>query len=265
MPRYRLTIEYDGQGLVGWQRQDNGDSVQGRIEAALAAYCGRPVTLYGAGRTDAGVHALGQVAHADLPRADSGITVRNALNFYLDDGPVTILAAEQVDDGFHARFDAIRRTYRYRILDRRAPPALDRFRVWHVRGVLDVAAMNAAAALLVGTHDFSAFRSAHCQSASPVKTLEGLEVARHGSEVVVTAQARSFLHSQVRILVGTLERVGAGRWDLERVRRALEIRTRSAGGPTAPPEGLYLVSVDYPTTAVTASPVPNTANTPCIT
>ena len=245
MPRYKLVIEYDGRPFVGWQRQDNGPSVQQAIEEAVARFCGEDVRLVCGGRTDAGVHALGQAAHLDLERAWPAHTVRNAVNHHLRPLPVAILAAGVAEPGFDARRSAVRRRYRYRIANRWAPLALDVGRAWHVRRPLDVEAMQAAAQVLVGRHDFSSFRAAECQAASPVKTLDRLDVTRRGDAIEIAAQARSFLHHQVRNFVGTLALVGHGRWTADDVRRALAARDRTAAGPTAPPDGLYLVAIDY--------------------
>jgi tRNA pseudouridine38-40 synthase len=245
MPRYRITVEYDGTPFVGWQTQAQGQSVQGSLQAAIAAFCGEHVSVRGAGRTDSGVHALGQVAHFDLARERDPMRVREALNHLLRPAPIAVLDCEIVSSDFDARFSATARHYLYRILDRRAPPALDRNRVWWLPIRLDHEAMHDAAQCLVGHHDFTTFRAAACQSASPVKTLDRLDVSRVGSEVHITASARSFLHNQVRSLVGTLKLVGAGRWSRADVAAALEARRRSACGPVSPPTGLYLVSVDY--------------------
>ena len=245
MPRYKLTLAYDGGPFMGWQRQDHGPSVQAVVEAALARYCGTPVPVQAAGRTDSGVHALGQVIHADITRADPPGKVQDALNALLRPHPVAVLAAERVSADFSARFDAIGRRYLYRILNRRAPPTLERGQVWHVARPLDVDAMHEAGRLLVGHHDFTSFRALHCQSRSPVKTLDVLDVERAGEEVHVKAAARSFLHHQVRNIVGTLVQVGLGRWDSADVAAALSARDRAAAGPTAPPDGLYLMRVDY--------------------
>ena len=245
MPRYRLSIEYDGRPFVGWQRQDNGPSVQQALEEAVHAFCGETVRLHCAGRTDAGVHALGQVAHVDLARERPPDTLRNAVNFHLRPLPVAVLAAEAVPDEFDARRSAIRRHYLFRLLNRRAPPALDAGRVWHVAAPLDAAAMHQAAQVLVGRHDFTSFRAAECQALSPVRTLDRLDVRRDGDEIRVIAEARSFLHHQVRNMAGTLRLVGSGKWGPAEVARALAARDRAASGPTAPPHGLYLVAVDY--------------------
>ncbi len=243
--RYKLTLEYDGAPFVGWQRQDNGPSVQAALEAAVTAFCGERVAVQGAGRTDAGVHALGQVAHLDLAADKPADTVQSALNFHLKPHPVAVLAVEVVPADFHARFSATGRRYRYRILNRRAPPALDRGRVWHVPVPLDVDAMAGAAALLRGRHDFNSFRSAACQAASPVKTIDLLQVARRDSQIQIDVGARSFLHNQVRILVGTLQLVGRGQWTRRDVEQALAARDRARAGPTAPPQGLCLMEVRY--------------------
>jgi len=245
MPRYRITVEYDGTGFVGWQRQENGPSVQAAIEDAIAAFGGAATVLHGAGRTDSGVHALGQVAHFDLDRDFPPDTVRDALNFHLGTAPVSVLDAAYAEPDFHARFSARGRVYLYRILDRRAPAALDRDRVWRVPTRLDADAMHAAAQRLVGKHDFTSFRAQSCQANSPVKTLDALRVARAGAEIHVTAKARSFLHNQVRILTGSLKLVGDGKWDADDIAAALAARDRAAAGPTAPPHGLYLVEVTY--------------------
>jgi tRNA pseudouridine38-40 synthase len=243
--RYKLTLEYDGRGFVGWQRQDNGPSVQAALEAAVEGFCGEAVIAQAAGRTDAGVHALGQVAHVDLDKETTVETLRDALNFHLRPAAIAVLEAEAVADDFHARFSATERAYRYRIVNRRAPLTLDKGRAWFVPVALDAAAMHDAAQALVGTHDFTSFRASECQAKSPVKTLDALEVARDGDEVRVAARARSFLHHQVRNLVGSLKLVGEGKWARADLERALAARDRKAAGPTAPAEGLYLVAVRY--------------------
>lgn len=243
--RWRIIIEYDGGPFVGWQRQDNGVSVQGALEHAIAAFARENVTVNGAGRTDAGVHAFGQVAHFDLGKSFPSDTVRDALNHFLRPHPVAVLSAEPVHGEFHARFDAKARHYLYRILDRRAPPALESGRVWHVTHKLDAAAMHDAAQMLIGQHDFTTFRAAECQAQSPVKTLDVLDVMRLGDEIEIRSTARSFLHHQVRSMVGTLKHVGEGKWTARHVRKALEARDRKACGTVAPAAGLYLVRVVY--------------------
>jgi tRNA pseudouridine38-40 synthase len=245
MPRYKLVIEYDGAPFVGWQVQENGLSVQAVLTAAIAAFSGETVAVQGAGRTDAGVHATGQVAHVDLAKDWDTDTVRDAVNAHLRPHPVAVLAAEAVVPDFDARFSAVKRHYLYRIVNRRADLALDRRRAWRIGRPLDAAAMHAAAQRLVGKHDFTTFRAAECQAKSPVKTLERLDVARDGDEVRIKASARSFLHTQVRSMVGSLAQVGEGRWSTDDLARALAARDRSACGPVAPPDGLYLVQVDY--------------------
>ncbi len=245
MTRYKLTLEYDGGGFVGWQRQDNGPSVQEALENAVKAFCGETVTSFAAGRTDAGVHALGQVAHVDLAKDTTAETVRDALNFHLKPAPIAVLKAEAVGEDFHARFSAKARLYRYRIVNRRPPLALDRGHAWLVGGELDTAAMHDAAQALLGHHDFTSFRATLCQAKSPLKTLDVLDVRRAGEEISVTARAQSFLHHQVRNMVGTLKLVGEGKWTRADVAAALAARDRSAAGPTAPPEGLYLTEVWY--------------------
>jgi tRNA pseudouridine38-40 synthase len=245
MPRYKLTIEYDGAPFVGWQVQETGLSVQGVLMGAIEAFCGERVKLQGAGRTDTGVHALAQVAHVDLAKDWAEDTVRDALTAQLRPYPVAVLAAEKVPDTFDARFSARARHYLYRIVNRRPDLALERGRAWRLPRRLDEGAMAAAAASLVGRHDFTTFRHVDCQAKSPVKTLDRLDVARDGDEVRIGASARSFLHSQVRSMVGALVLVGDGRWSAEDLVAARDARDRSACAPVAPPEGLYLVRVDY--------------------
>lgn len=245
MPRYRATIEYDGTPFVGWQIQDNGPSVQGRLAEALQAFSGEAVIPSGAGRTDAGVHALGQVAHFDLARDWPAGTVRDALNAHLRPHPVAVVECAVVPDDFDARFSASARHYLYRIVDRRAPLALDRDRAWQVPRALDAAAMHEAAQLLVGRHDFTTFRSVQCQAKSPVKTLDRLDVSRVAAEIHITAAARSFLHHQVRSIAGSLKLVGEGKWSARDLGNALDACDRSGCGAVAPPHGLYLVKVDY--------------------
>ncbi|HSG95343.1 MAG TPA: tRNA pseudouridine(38-40) synthase TruA [Afifellaceae bacterium] len=245
MPRYKLTIEYDGTPFAGWQRQANGRAVQEAIEEAIAAFSGERVTVGGAGRTDAGVHALAQVAHFDLARDWPTNTVLNALNFHLRPEPVAVLAAESVADGFDARFSAKARHYLYRIVNRRPPLTIDAGRAWRVKAPLDAEAMNVAAQRLTGTHDFTTFRDANCQAKSPVKTLDRLDVRRQGEEIVIEASARSFLHSQVRSIAGSLRLVGDGSWSADELANALAAKDRKTCGPVAPAEGLYLLRVDY--------------------
>ena len=245
MPRYKLTIEYDGGPFVGWQIQDNGPSVQGVLAAAVEAFCGEKVSVQGAGRTDAGVHALAQVGHVDLAKDWDGDTVRDALNAHLRPHPVAVIAAERVDDSFDARFSAIRRHYLYRIINRRADLTFERGHAWRIAKPLDIPAMQAAAQRLIGRHDFTTFRNVECQAKSPVKTLDQLDVHRRADDVEVMASARSFLHSQVRSMVGALALVGEGKWTVDDVSVALAKRDRAACAPVAPPDGLYLARVDY--------------------
>jgi tRNA pseudouridine38-40 synthase len=245
MPRYRVTLEYDGTPFVGWQVQALGRSVQGCLAAAIQKFCGETVQLKGAGRTDAGVHALGQVAHFDLEREWPPETVRAAVNFHLKPDPIVVLDCAIAAPEFDARFSAVARHYRYRILARPAPPALDSDRAWWVPQSLSAEAMVAAAGVLVGRHDFTTFRAAGCQAKSPVKTLDRLDVATSGSETVVEASARSFLHNQVRSMVGSLKLVGEGKWSAADLAAALAAKDRAQCGPVAPARGLYLVRVDY--------------------
>ena len=247
MPRYRLTIEYDGGPFTGWQSQAGGTSVQDVLERAVATINGTHSKVYGAGRTDAGVHALGQVAHVDLAKAWDPFKLRNALNGNMRSFPVSVLEAEEVPDDFHARFSATRRYYLYRILNRRSPPALDRGKVWWLPVDLDTDAMHEAAQYLVGRHDFTTFRAAQCQANSPVKTLDRIEVARYGELIEIRTDARSFLHNQVRSMAGSLRLVGEGKWRPLDLKRVLDAAERSACGPVAPPEGLYLLRVGYTT------------------
>ena len=245
MPRYRLKLEYDGGALVGWQRQDNGPSVQGALEDAIEQLSSERVTVHGAGRTDAGVHALGQVAHFDLEKEFAADRVRDALNHFLRPAPIVVLDAATAAPDFHARFSATARHYLYRLLVRRPPPALERGRVWHVVHGLDVDAMDDAAQVLIGKHDFTTFRAAECQAKSPEKTLDRLSVRRVVDEIHVEASARSFLHHQVRSMVGSLKLVGEGKWRQRDLADALAAKDRSRCGPVAPPDGLVLVRVDY--------------------
>src|SRR3974390_3197152 len=245
MPRYKLTIEYDGTPFVGWQAQDNGVSVQGVLTAAIAAFAGEQVAVGAAGRTDAGVHALGQVAHLDLAKDGATETVRDAINFPLRPQPIAMLIVECAAPDFDARFSAVKRHYLYRIVNRRADLTLDQNRAWRVPRSLDSAAMHAAAQQLLGKHDFTTFRSTECQAKSPVKTLDRLDVARAGDEVRIIAAARSFLQHQVRSMVGSLVHVGEGKWAAIDLAAALAARDRAACGQVAPPHGVYVVQVDY--------------------
>lgn len=246
MPRYRIIIEYDGTPFAGWQSQPGETGVQDAVERAIARFSGEAVAVRAAGRTDAGVHALAQVAHFDLAKAWQPFRVQEALNFHLKPVPVAVLDCVEVADDFDARFSATARHYLYRILTRRAPPVLERNRVWSLRAPLDVDAMHDAAGYLVGHHDFTTFRAAACQASSPMRTLDRLDVSRVGAEIHVQASARSFLHNQVRSMVGSLKLVGEGKWQPRDVAKALAAADRAACGPVAPASGLYLVRVDYP-------------------
>ena len=245
MPRYKLVIEYDGTPFTGWQRQINGRSVQQAVEEAIEPLAGRPVRVHCAGRTDAGVHATHQVVHVDLEAERRPDTVRDATNAHLRPEPIAVLSVEPVPESFHARLSAVKRHYLYRILNRRAPPGLEVNRVWHVPWPLDAEVMRDAARVLVGRHDFSTFRAAECQANSPVRTLDRLDVEKVGEELRIHASARSFLHHQVRSMVGTIAKAAAGRWSVADVSAALEARDRSRCGPMAPSAGLYLVGVEY--------------------
>jgi tRNA pseudouridine38-40 synthase len=258
MPRYRIDIEYDGSPYAGWQRQAGQHSVQAAIEQAIRSFCSEEVTIRGAGRTDAGVHALGQVAHFDLARDWPADTVRDAVNAHLQIAGerVSVLSATVAADDFDARFSAIARHYLYRIVNRRAPLAIEAKRAWWIPKVVDAQAMHEAAQLLVGKHDFTTFRSIQCQAKSPVKTLDRLDVTRSGETIEIRVSARSFLHNQVRSMVGSLKRVGEGAWSASDLRAALDARDRAACGPVAPPDGLYLARVDYPA-EVSSEPSPS--------
>ncbi|APG83227.1 tRNA pseudouridine synthase A [Sinorhizobium americanum CCGM7] len=247
MPRYRLTVEYDGSDYVGWQRQENGPSVQEAIEKAVLSLTGETVSIRGAGRTDSGVHAMGQVAHVDLTREWKTHTLRNALNAHLTLAAerVSILDAAEVPPEFDARFSAVRRHYLYRIISRRSPLALEARRAWWVPKMLDHEAMHAAAQHLVGHYDFTTFRSAHCQATSPLRTIDRLDVTRSGELIEIRATAQSFLHNQIRSFAGSLKLVGEGKWTPDDLKAALEARDRKACGPVAPPDGLFFMQVDY--------------------
>jgi tRNA pseudouridine38-40 synthase len=245
MPRYKLTVEYDGRPFAGWQVQVDQLTVQGLLTSAVEALSGDKTLVQGAGRTDAGVHARAQVAHVDLTKDWDTDTIRDALNAHLRPHPIAILAAERAADDFNARTSAIRRHYLYRIVNRRADLTLEAGRAWRVPRPLDAIAMHAAAQCLIGKHDFTTFRSTECQAKSPVKTLDSLKVERDGEDVYVTSVARSFLHNQVRSMVGSLVLVGEGKWSPDDLAKALNARDRAACGPVAPPDGLYLMKVEY--------------------
>jgi tRNA pseudouridine38-40 synthase len=245
MRRFKLLIEYDGRPFVGWQRQENGLSVQEVLENAAASVEEQPVTVFGAGRTDSGVHALEMAAHLDIAKDLSAETVKDALNYHMRPHPVSVLHTEEVDEEFHARFSCTRRHYLYRLKIQREPLALEAGRIWRRPYDLDIEKMQEAANLLLGEHDFTTFRSTQCQAKSPVKTLDALTVSRDGQHIDVICHARSFLHNQVRSLVGTLERVGSGRWPVEKVAQALAAKDRAACGPVAPADGLYFARADY--------------------
>jgi|TARA_B100000401_G_scaffold356189_1_gene253680 tRNA pseudouridine38-40 synthase len=246
MQKYRSKVEYDGRHYVGWQRQDNGPSIQAAVEEAILNFCGEQVEVIAAGRTDSGVHALGMTTHFTLLNNNHDpATVRKAINFHLGSQPIKIIETEIVPDSFHARFSAIERRYLYRILNRQSPPTLDSGRVWHVPRKLDIAEMQEAAEMLIGEHDFSSFRAKDCQAASPIKTLNVIKVIKNGDEIHIIAHARSFLHRQIRNIVGSLKLVGEGKWDSDDIERILLAKNRTKAGPTAPAEGLYFLEVIY--------------------
>ncbi len=248
MPRFRMSVEYDGTSYVGWQKQDNGHSVQAALQNAIQSLTGETVSIRGAGRTDSGVHAMGQVIHADISREWKPFKLRNALNAHLmmANERVSVIDVQQVSDDFDARFSAVKRHYLYRIINRPSPLAVEAGRAWWVPKPLDHEAMHAAAQMLVGHHDFTTFRSAHCQAKSPVRTLDRLDVTRTGDLIEIRASAQSFLHNQIRSFAGTLKLAGEAKMSPDDVRRALEARDRKECGPVAPPEGLYFMKVDYP-------------------
>ncbi len=245
MPRYRLTLEYDGTPFFGWQNQPEDPSVQGALEKALAAFNVGTIDVRGAGRTDAGVHATGQEAHVDLTRDWDTGKLREAINHHLRPAPVAVIKVTKVPETFDARFSATGRNYLYRIMNRRAPPVLERNRVWWVAVPLNASAMQEAAQNILGHHDFTTFRASACQAKTPWRTLDRLDVMQVGDEIRIEASARSFLHNQVRSMVGSLKQVGAGRWPMQQMRAALDARDRTLCGPVAPPTGLYLTRVDY--------------------
>jgi tRNA pseudouridine38-40 synthase len=253
MTRFKLTLEYDGGPFVGWQRQATGTTIQQSLEEAVFRITGETAEVQGAGRTDAGVHALAQVAHVDIEKPIEADKLRDAINFHVKPAPIAVVAAEVAAPDFHARFSAIGRAYLYRIVNRRAPLTVDRSRAWRIATPLDSTAMHDAAQVLVGNHDFTTFRATLCQAKSPVKTLERLSVHRVGEEIQIVAESRSFLHHQVRNMVGTLRLVGEGKWSKADLQAALDARDRSEGGPTAPPDGLYLTRVSYDQVASEAS------------
>lgn len=245
MTRYKLTIEYDGGPYNGWQSQTNGRAVQDAVTKAVRAYCQEEAEVFAAGRTDTGVHALGQVVHLDLERGDTADRVRDAINFHLKPEPISVVSSELVSEEFHARFSATKRHYLYRIINRRAPLTLDLGQAWQVPVPLDADAMHKAAQALVGKHDFTTFRSVHCQAKSPLRTMDEISVSRYGDEIEIICRARSFLHNQVRSIVGSLKYVGEGKWRAREMEAALKAADRSRCGPVAPPDGLYLTAVDY--------------------
>ena len=246
MPRFALTLEYDGGPFMGLQRQDHGPTVQQAVEEAVQAVTGETATMHSAGRTDSGVHALAMRSHVDIAKAIEPFRLREALNALLRPAPVAVLACEIVPDDWHARFSCVGRAYEYRIANRRAPLTLEKGKAWHIARELDAEAMHRAAQALIGRHDFTTFRSAHCQAKDPVKTLDRLDVRRAGDHVIIEAAARSFLHHQVRSMVGTLALVGQGQWREEQVAAALAAKDRAALGLNAPSEGLYFVRAVYP-------------------
>lgn len=245
MPRFKLTLEYEGTSFVGWQRQRGLSSVQGKLEECFADFLGESVSVWGSGRTDAGVHATGQIAHVDISKPYSPFAIQGALNKRLRDIPITVLAVEEVSPDFHARFSATSRSYEYKIVNQRAAPALERNRMWWIIRPLSADAMAEASTYLLGHHDFSSFRNSQCQASSPFKTLDDFSVERRGDFILIKVRARSFLHNQVRNMVGTLKRVGEGSWPPHKVKEILEAKDRRCAGPTAPPYGLYLTEICF--------------------
>jgi tRNA pseudouridine38-40 synthase len=246
MPKFKVSIEYDGGNYVGWQKQNNGPSIQEALEHALESFSGMKTEVIGAGRTDSGVHALSMTAHFELESEQFSIeTIKKAMNYHLGKQPITVLEVIPIDQNFHARFSAINRKYLYRILNRATPPALDIGRVWFVPRRLNEIDMQKAAAVLIGKHDFTSFRAKHCQALSPEKTIRDITVNRIDDEIQIFAEAKSFLHHQVRNIVGTLKQVGEGRWTEQDVIRILKAKDRSIAGPTAPAAGLYFAGADY--------------------
>jgi len=246
MTRWKLTLEYDGTSFCGWQKQINAPSVQQTLEEAIGKFAGEPIATFTAGRTDTGVHARAQVVHMDLTKETEGGVIRDAVNFYLRPHKIAVLKAEQVDSEFHARFSALKRSYRYRIINRRAPLTTQADYAWHIIKPLDISLMREGAALLLGTHDFTTFRAQDCQANSPIRTLDQLEVFQDGEEVSIHTSARSFLYHQVRNMVGTLTLVGSGRWSVSDLKMAFAACDRAKGGPTAPAHGLFFWDVSYP-------------------
>ncbi len=248
MPRYKLTIEYDGTGFAGWQRQADMPSIQQSIEEAIGKYCGEQVTLQCAGRTDAGVHAMGQVAHMDIRAQRSEYSIQQGINYHLETPQISILSVDKTSDDFHARFDAVKRKYMYHIITRNAPLAINNNRAWRITEPLDISAMQQAAdEVLVGKHDFSSFRDSKCQAKSPIKTIDNISIIKQGQLITITIEALSFLHHQVRIIVGCLRLIGNGKWQISDLKAARDAKDRKAAAATAPACGLYLLSVDYPT------------------
>lgn len=245
MKRFFITIEYDGTGLVGWQRQQTGESVQGFLEKAALDLTGQEVVVQGSGRTDAGVHALGQVAHLDVPEKFDEKAILLGLNAKLQSKQVKVLKAEQVSDELHARFSASKRSYIYRILNRKIGTALGREFLWHVPYPLDIAAMQEGASHLIGVHDFTSFRASACQAKSPIRSIDKIAIDKQGDEIEIHVSAISFLHNQVRNITGTLAQVGRGKWHPDDVRKALEAKDRAKAGPAAPPHGLYLSKIEF--------------------